>query len=101
MTRTSIKKRLYAEQARLCVYCSDPMTLDWERPLPRNFATVDHIIPISRHGISDEVNMVICCLSCNRHKRSHTVETLRRMADVIEILAFERGLIAFAQAQPA
>lgn len=41
-----------------CVYCGvlDP-------------TTVDHVVPVSKGGLSDTTNLVPCCHSCNSSKR--------------------------------
>ncbi len=92
MRRSAIKSALFAEQHGLCTYCGIDMTRRKEFGLEHRQATIDHIIASSNLGLDDPVNMTLCCLHCNRHKRSHTVATLRRMADVMERLIFERGL---------
>ena len=89
-----LKKRLFAEQAGICAYCDVPMALHHDGTLPRDLATLDRIVPGSEGGTYAETNVTLCCLNCNRHKRSHTPATLRRMADRIDRLMFERGLAA-------
>lgn len=35
---------------------------------PKNLATVDHVIPLSKGGANDLENMVVCCRECNTKK---------------------------------
>jgi hypothetical protein len=39
-------------------------------------ATLDHVLPLSRGGRTDETNLVTCCWSCNYGKANFTVEQL-------------------------
>lgn len=51
-------------QSTSCYYCKkelDPLT-----------ATMDHVVPISRGGLSKPNNLVASCHECNQKKRSMT-----------------------------
>ena len=54
-----IRLRLLAEDPH-CRYCG--------RDLHHGTATVDHIIPRSRGGSSDDWNLCLCCRDCNHRK---------------------------------
>jgi hypothetical protein len=43
-----------------CLYCGNKLTM-------KN-ATADHIIPISKGGNNSQVNMIVCCKSCNEER---------------------------------
>lgn len=43
-----------------CIYCSTKLTLE--------NATTDHIIPISNGGNNSQVNLIVCCESCNTER---------------------------------
>ena len=49
-----------------CSYCGTKLT--------RRTVTVDHIVPITRMGHNDIVNIAPCCGLCNRRKRDRTPE---------------------------
>ena len=55
--------RTIAERANhRCEYCQAPEVVF-------NFPfEVEHIIPLSRQGANDEVNLALACRSCNLHK---------------------------------
>jgi len=50
--------QILREHKRLCFYCKEPKT-----PL-----TMDHVIPLSKGGRHDKVNVVPACGSCNSKK---------------------------------
>lgn len=43
-----------------CVYC--------DTPLNNGNATADHIIPISDGGNNSQVNLIVCCKTCNNER---------------------------------
>lgn len=43
-----------------CIYCKDLLTYD--------NATADHIIPISKGGNNSQVNLMVCCHTCNAER---------------------------------
>lgn len=52
-----------------CWYCA--------RPLTRDETTVDHVIPKSKGGKTQDGNLVCCCYACNQRKASLTLEEFR------------------------
>ena len=51
----------FEEFEGLCAYCPEPAT------------TWDHIVPVSKGGITDPGNVVPCCSACNSSKRDRDV----------------------------
>jgi 5-methylcytosine-specific restriction endonuclease McrA len=47
-----------AEQGTICAYCSKPA----------NPVTLDHIVPLSKGGSNNPLNMLVACRSCNSSK---------------------------------
>ena len=45
----------------VCHYCG--------RRFPAKTLTMDHVVPISRGGLSKKGNIVACCKECNNKKR--------------------------------
>lgn len=56
--------KLYDEQGGKCFYC--------KKPVRKENATLDHIIPLSRGGYNKRKNYVMACDSCNNEKGSMT-----------------------------
>lgn len=54
------KKRLLKENLGICACCGKPLTL--------KTMTVEHIIPISRGGVTEDKNLTILCYDCNQRK---------------------------------
>jgi len=48
-----------------CGYCQTSSAITGETN------TIDHIIPQSFHGTSDEENLCVACRRCNRSKSTH------------------------------
>lgn len=48
-----------------CFYC--------QRPLNEQTATMDHVVPLARGGMSTRGNIVPSCKGCNTRKKSLTV----------------------------
>ncbi|MBU2648904.1 HNH endonuclease [bacterium] len=44
-----------------CYYC--------KKRFPAKSLTMDHVIPISRGGVSKKSNIVACCKTCNNKKK--------------------------------
>ena len=52
-----------------CGYCLGPQGLIMVR------LEIEHIIPLSKGGTSDESNLWLCCPLCNRYKGNRTSAT--------------------------
>jgi len=62
------KKVLLERDNYTCQYCGNKV--NWYKLLPNqtqplNSATLDHIIPKSKGGQANEINLITCCLECN------------------------------------
>lgn len=57
------RKAIHSRDGNKCVYCGATRNL-----------TIDHIIPSSRGGGNDFLNLVCCCISCNTKKGNKTPE---------------------------
>ena len=62
------RKRVLA-RFPFCVYCGGPFEDRHDRT-----ATVDHVIPVSQGGTTEDSNLVGCCRACNVSKRDRTPE---------------------------
>lgn len=66
------RSRLYARQAGRCAYCN--------RKVSRKNGTLDHIVPIDRGGVVDDIrSLIFCCYECNQEKGAATAEEFRNM----------------------
>ena len=54
------RRNVFMRDQFLCQYCGLKVSV-------RN-ATLDHVIPRSKGGSNDFLNLVTCCETCNRHK---------------------------------
>ena len=64
LSRTNDK--LFARDCKMCAYCGDV--------LPHKALTREHIIPRSRGGRDEWMNVVAACLKCNGRKGARTPE---------------------------
>jgi hypothetical protein len=59
------------------------------RPLPANFATLDHIIPVARGGETTVDNLVLACKACNNERGDTPIEDLpfvkKILADLLDV----------------
>ena len=55
-----VKRATFRDCGRRCVYCGSFLGLE--------FATLDHVFPLSRGGTHDPGNLVAACQSCNQLK---------------------------------
>jgi len=60
----SLRDRIYARDRGRCFYCN--------QQVPYEAATLDHRTPRSQGGKSNDRNLVLCCLLCNRAKADRT-----------------------------
>ena len=56
------RDRILQEWNYCCAYCAEP--------LGKN-ATLDHVIPKWKGGLTEQKNLVGRCFSCNSHKSGH------------------------------
>jgi 5-methylcytosine-specific restriction endonuclease McrA len=61
---TWTRRRLLARDAYTCAYCGKTCSPDE--------ATVDHVLPVSRGGLSSWGNTVTACFPCNQRKANRT-----------------------------
>ena len=71
-----VHRRLLAETGGCCIYCG--------RRLDEFTASIDHIIPLSRGGKNESVNIVASCIPCNYLKYTFHVK------DFIALLPFRK-----------
>lgn len=57
---TFCRRNIYGHYGYRCCYCG--------RPFPSEELTLDHVLPRSRGGRTDWLNIVTCCVPCNRRK---------------------------------
>lgn len=74
-----------------CIYCRRPLYYDHPEHgrLPdQKYATLDHLVPISKGGTDDDLNLVLACSACNVAKGDRTprewADMIRRVADELE-----------------
>jgi 5-methylcytosine-specific restriction endonuclease McrA len=56
----AIKRAAMRDCGRRCVYCAAPLEFD--------YATLDHVYPLSHGGAHVPGNVVLACARCNRQK---------------------------------
>jgi hypothetical protein len=64
-----VVRRVRADAKNRCGYCLSPQHLVLAR------LELEHIVPRSRGGTSDEANLWLSCPLCNRHKADRTSAT--------------------------
>lgn len=64
--RRGIVVDLFNEQAGMCCYCGNRMTLKLSRP---RTATVEHIKPRAHGGSNRPFNLAAACYPCNQKKK--------------------------------
>lgn len=64
--------RMKIEGKLICVYCQKPLEVyaeTFKGNLPSDYATIEHIVPISEGGLKyDESNFACACSSCNNRR---------------------------------
>ena len=58
------RANIYARDGHRCQYCGVEF--------PVSDLTFDHVVPVSQAGRKDWVNIVTCCVTCNRRKGGRT-----------------------------
>lgn len=54
------KEKVELGEAEHCIYCKERLT--------KENATAEHIIPVASGGNNAQVNLVVCCKSCNNQR---------------------------------
>ena len=62
------KRNLYDREKGVCCYCG--------RKMSYKEGTIDHVYPESKGGLSDWINLRICCQACNSLKDNKTIGEL-------------------------
>lgn len=62
--RARLKRVLQAQSGGYCGYCGKR----------KKKLTLDHIVPVSKGGVTRLNNLVLCCFTCNQIKADRTVE---------------------------
>ena len=90
-SKRRLKRRLTKKHVRdrsfRCFYCDIPLTA--------RTSTVDHLFPVSKGGLTNDLNIVLACRWCNGTKDDKTYEELdittiskyspyKRMLDVLK-----------------
>lgn len=83
-----IKQDLYKKQNGLCYICGRKTTLDKGDTSKDTYATIDHIVPLSKGGTNDIENMAI---ACNNLKSSFKYS--KALSEVIKLELSDRGLL--------
>jgi 5-methylcytosine-specific restriction endonuclease McrA len=71
------KRRLHIRNEKRCFYCGRPVSM--LHPDSPDYATVDHVRPLSRGGQDAKDNRVTACRKCNAAKKDMTKEEYRRL----------------------
>lgn len=71
----NVKKKLFEQQKGICLVCNKQMIFKTERiKTPKNYATIDHVIPINKGGSFKEENLQLLCYRCNHKKSDKIIE---------------------------
>jgi len=62
VAKVRFREKILSAWNYCCAYCSEP--------LGKN-ATLDHVVPKWKGGLTEKGNLVGCCFSCNSHKSGH------------------------------
>ncbi len=76
MGRIGWKRRIFQRDHWLCRYCG--CNVHGRDPLRTDFATIDHVEPLARGGLSIQDNMVTACRGCNEAKGDMTLAEYER-----------------------
>ena len=64
-------KRQMFDKNHRCHWCGVEKSL---HPLDKNFATIEHILPLSRGGLDNRNNMTLACITCNQERGNTMTE---------------------------
>lgn len=74
--KTSLRDKILMQVDPYCSYCGDRVQSQVARR--EDWATVDHMTPLSRGGTNARSNLVLACQSCNSAKSDMTVREFLR-----------------------
>jgi len=58
-SQSAMAKYIWERDGGRCIYCSAPAEV------------IDHVVPVSKGGVTIRQNGVCCCLKCNCKKKDH------------------------------
>lgn len=103
--KIGLLRKVYARDGSTCFYCGtgllpldDLPKCDSAHRLPRNYPTLDHIIPQALGGAWHKGNLRASCIDCN-HNKSHKVvpevlpETLSECHELIADLTTKLSIV--------
>ena len=68
--RKKVRRELWHKQDGQCFWCKCDLVPPPEGRLPKNAATIDHVVPLSRHRLrvvaNAPSNLVLACWGCNQ-----------------------------------
>lgn len=74
-----VERRVRAAARNRCGYCLSPQHLVMAR------LEIEHIIPLSKQGSSDESNLWLACPLCNRYKSDKTTAVDPETGEIVEL----------------
>lgn len=69
-----LRERLFANQDGKCFYCGKGVTLKVSHCQDADYATIEHLIPLSLGGRSHKDKVVVACQRCNSARSSKPIE---------------------------
>lgn len=63
---------VYQRDRGLCYLCNE--FVDRSAPMGPTYATVDHVVPMSKGGVHSYANVKLAHLGCNARKQDHIVD---------------------------
>lgn len=63
--RTSVMRALVRKHGGRCALCGEPVSFKQGTP---SYATIDHVMPLSRGGLDVPANYQLACHACNQAK---------------------------------
>ena len=81
--KSSRRIQLFESQHGRCYYCDTRLAMDNKYALIPEYATIDHIMPLSKGGSNRVDNKVLACRQCNTVKGSF-VGTLDEIRNYIK-----------------
>lgn len=79
------RQDVYLKSDRRCAICGKPLQIDFSKE--ENYATIDHIMPLSKGGKNEMENYQATCERCNRIKSNIMPEVFAN--DFASVLAQE------------